>query len=243
MLTWQDIGAHETGGCLTRRGLTMFVGHYGPGFAIRAWRPELPLWLMFLMVQLVDIAWAVLVMAGVEKVRIAPGITAANPLDLYYMPYSHGLITALAWSLGAGFACRVAFRWPAWTLVPWVGAAVFSHWLLDLLVHRPDLPVYGDSMKLGLGLWNFPAIALLLEAAVLFGGLTLYLRRTTPRNALGRFGPVVFVVLILVLQITTAAGPPPPSPGAVAASALAAYLAFAAVAGWIDRQRLPRKTN
>jgi hypothetical protein len=221
----------------------MFVGHYGPGLAIRAWRPELPLWLMFLMVQLVDIAWAVLVMAGVEKVRIAPGITAANPLDLYYMPYSHGLIAALAWSLVAGLVCRVAFRWPTWTLVPWVGAAVFSHWLLDLLVHRPDLPVYGDSMKLGLGLWNFPTIALLLEAAVLFAGLWFYLRRTAPRNAIGRFGPVVFVALMLVLQVTTAAGPPPPSPGAVAVSALAAYLAFAAVAGWIDRQRLPRKVS
>lgn len=217
----------------------MFTGHYGPGLAIRAARPAIPLWLLFIAVQLVDIAWAVLVLAGIEKVRIVPGITVANPLDLYYMPYTHSLVAALLWSVIAGVACKVAFRWPTWTLAAWVGAAVFSHWLLDLPVHRPDLPVYDDSMKLGLGLWNFPVIAIGLEAAVLFGGLWLYLRRTVARNAVGRYGPVVFVVSMLAIQVVTSAGPPPPSVNAMAMSALGAYLVFALVAGWIDRQRSP----
>lgn len=217
----------------------MFTGHYGPGLAIRAARPAIPLWLLFIAVQLVDIAWAGLVLAGIEKVRIVPGITAASPLDLYYMPYTHSLVAALLWSLIAGVVCKVAFRWPTWTLAAWVGAAVFSHWLLDLLVHRPDLPVYDDSMKLGFGLWNFPVIALGLEVAVLFGGLWLYLRRTVARNAVGRYGPVVFVASMLTIQIVTSASPPPPSVNAMAMSALGAYLVFALVAGWIDRQRSP----
>ena len=215
----------------------MFVGHYGPSFAIRAVRPELPLWLTFLAAQLVDIAWAVFVLTGVEKVRIVPGITAASPLDLYYMPYTHGLFMAVAWGLVAGLVCKALFRWPGWSLAAWVAAAVLSHWLLDLLVHRPDLPLYGDSMKVGLGLWNVPAVALALELIALFGGLWLYLQRTTARNAAGRYGPVVFVVTMLVIQLATSAGPPPPSTAALAWSALGAYLGFALVAGWIDRQR------
>jgi hypothetical protein len=133
--------------------------------------------------------------------------------------------------------CKALFRWPGWSLAAWLAAAVLSHWLLDLLVHRPDLPLYGDSMKVGLGLWNVPAVALALEMITLFGGLWLYLERTTARNAVGRYGPVVFVVTMLVIQLATSAGPPPPSTAALAWSALGAYLGFALVAGWIDRQR------
>ena len=215
----------------------MFVGHYGPSLAIRAARPALPLWLTFLAAQLVDIVWALLVLSGVEKVRIVPGITAASPLDLYYMPYTHGLVMSLLWALAAGAVCKVLFRWPSWSLALWLGAAVFSHWLLDLLVHRPDLPLYGDSMKVGLGLWNLPPVSLALEVIALFGGLWLYLRRTTARNAIGRYGPLVFVIAMLAIQVATSAGPPPPSTAALAWSALGAYLTFALVAGWIDRQR------
>ena len=215
----------------------MFVGHYGPSFAIRAVRPELPLWLTFLAAQLVDVAWALLVLAGVERVRIVPGITAASPLDLYYMPYTHGLVMAIVWGLAAGVVCKALFRWPGWSPAAWLAAAVLSHWLLDLLVHRPDLPLYGDSMKVGLGLWNLPLVALALELVAVFGGLWLYLQRTTANNAIGRYGPFVFVVTMLVIQFATAAGPPPPSIVALAWSALGAYVGFALVAGWLDRQR------
>jgi hypothetical protein len=218
----------------------MFVGHYGPGLAIRAIRPAIPLWVLFIAVQLVDIAWAVFVLAGIEKVRIVPGFAGLNPLDLYFIPYTHGLITALLWSLLAGVCCKLVFRWPSWTLAAWVGAAVFSHWLLDLLVHRPDLPVYGNSMKVGLGLWQFPMISFALEVAIVVSCLWLYLRGTVPRNAVGRYGPGVFVLLMLMAQLVTMLGPPPPSTSAMASSALAAYLLFAFIAGWLDRQRSPR---
>jgi hypothetical protein len=215
----------------------MFVGHYGPSFAIKSLRPAIPLWLLFIAVQLVDVAWAVLILLGVEKVRIVPGITASNPLDLYYMPYTHSLVAAIVWSAAAAafvwFLPRVATR----AAVVWVGAAVFSHWVLDLLVHRPDLPLYDDTMKVGLGLWNYPALALALEAALLFGGMILYLRVTKPINVIGRVGPPVFGLVMLAIQSYIFFGPPPASPAAAAITALVCYVIFAALAEWLARQR------
>lgn len=117
----------------------MFVGHYGPSFAIKTLRPAIPLWLLFIAVQLVDVAWAVLILFGVEKVRIVPGITASNPLDLYYMPYTHSLVAAVSWSVAAAVFVWLLPRMATRAAAVWVGAAVFSHWVLDLLVHRPDL--------------------------------------------------------------------------------------------------------
>ena len=216
----------------------MFVGHYGPTFAIKAARPELPLWLLFLAAQAVDIAWATFVLAGIEKVRIVPGITAASPLDLYYMPYTHSLVAAIAWSVAVAAVCKVLFRWKGWASGAWVGVAVFSHWVIDLLVHRPDLPLWGDTAKVGLGLWNHAALSFALEAAVLGAGLALYLVRTRARNAAGRYAPIVFALAMLAIQGSTFFAPPPGSVRLLAVTALASYFAFAAIAGWIDRQRV-----
>jgi hypothetical protein len=215
----------------------MFIGHYGPSFAIKAIRPAIPLWLLFVAVQLVDVAWAVLVLLGIEKVRIVPGITASNPLDLYYMPYTHSLAAAVLWAVAAIVFCKSLRGVGNWSAAAWIGAAVFSHWVLDWLVHKPDLPLYDDTMKVGLGLWNYPAVALLLEALLLFGGMLMYLRRTTAINAIGRLGPPVFGILMLGIQCYVFFGPPPVSPGAAAITALVVYVVFAAVAQWLDRQR------
>ena len=217
----------------------MFVGHYGPSFAIRAVRPDIPLWVLFVAAQLVDIAWALLVLGGIEKVRIVPGITAANPLDLYYMPYTHSLVATLLWAAAAAVACRLVFHWKGWSAAAWIGVAVLSHWVLDWLVHRPDLPLYGNAAKVGLGLWNHVGISIVLEALVLLGGVWTYVSKTHGLAMVGRYGPVAFVVLMFAMQIASLVGPLPPSPATAAASGLGAYLAFAAVAGWIDRQRVP----
>lgn len=215
----------------------MFVGHYGPSFAIKVARPAIPLWLLFIAVQLVDVGWSGLILLGIEKARIVPGITASNPFDLYYMPYTHSLIAAILWSVAAGALCTVLFAWRTWAAAAWVGLAVFSHWVLDWMVHRPDLPLYDNAMKVGLGIWNYPAIALALEALLLFGGMWLYLRRTTPINAVGRFGVPVFGVLMIAIQAYVFFGPPPGSPGDLAVTALVFYVVFAAIIGWLSRQR------
>jgi hypothetical protein len=215
----------------------MFVGHYGPGFAIKSLRPAIPMWLLFIAVQLVDVAWAVLVLLGIEKVRIVPGITASNPLDLYYMPYTHSLVAAIIWSVGVTFLFRLLPGVTTRSAAVWIGIAVFSHWVLDLLVHRADLPLYDDTMKIGLGLWNYPTIALALEAVLLFGGMIMYLAVTIPNNAVGRFGLPVLGVVMIAVQSYIFFGPPPVSSAAAAMTALASYVVFAALAEWLARQR------
>ena len=215
----------------------MFIGHYGPSFACKAAKPVIPLWVLFLAVQLVDIVWSILVLLGIEKVRIVPGFTATNPLDLYYMPYTHSLPGAAFWSVSAAVIYRVIAPAQKWTAATIVGAAVFSHWILDLVVHRPDLALYDDSYKVGLGLWNYPATAFILEIALLFGGIALYLRTTEAKDAIGRYGMVVLGVVAVAAQAYVFFGPPPVSDAALAVTALALYFVFAAAVYWLEGKR------
>ena len=210
----------------------MFVGHYGVSFAAKKAEPAIPLWVLFIAVQLLDVLWAPFVLLGIEKVRIVPGITASNPLDLYYMPYTHGLLAAIGWSVVAFLVYRMAVRNVPSRAAVIVGVAVFSHWILDFLVHRPDLPLYDNTAKVGLGLWNLPAVAFGLEALVLFGGMWLYFRPGTAR----RTAMLVFGVIMLAIQAAVFFGPPPPSDKAAAGTALIAYALFAAVIRALERQ-------
>ncbi|HZC68723.1 MAG TPA: hypothetical protein VE201_08910 [Nitrospirales bacterium] len=203
----------------------MFVGHYSISFAAKKGDPSVPLWILFIAVQLLDVAWAPFVLLGIEKVRIVPGITASNPLDLYYMPYTHSLVAAILWSLAAFVVYRFAVPSSSKTAPLIIAAAVFSHWILDFIVHRPDLPLYDNTAKVGLGLWNHPVAAFGLETVLLFGGMWLYLRTRPARRA----AIVVFGVIMLAVQAYVFFGPPPISDKAAAATALVAYAVFAAV--------------
>ena len=133
--------------------------------------------------------------------------------------------------------CRLLLGIRDWSAGIWIGAAVFSHWVLVFLVHRPDLPLYDDAAKVGLGIWTYPIIALSLEALLLFAGMIMYLRRTRPLSTVGRLGPPIFGVVMLAIQSYIFFGPPPASPFAAAATALVSYVVFAAVAHWLDRKR------
>ena len=211
----------------------MFVGHYGVSFAAKKAEPSIPLWVFFIAVQLLDVLWAPFVLLGIEKVRIVPGITASNPLDLYYMPYTHSLLAAIGWSVAAFLVYRLAVRNAPSRAAAIVGVAVFSHWVLDFLVHRPDLPLYDNTAKVGLGLWNLPAIAFGLEAALLFGGMLLYFRLGTAR----RTAMLVFGMIMLAIQAYVFFGPPPSSDKAAAATALFSYIVFALIIRAFERRR------
>jgi hypothetical protein len=210
----------------------MFVGHYGVSFAAKRVGPTIPLWVLFIAVQLLDVLWAPFIWLGIEKARIVPGITASNPFDLYYMPYTHSLVAAGLWSVGALLVYRrVAPPDLAGRAASVIALAVFSHWLLDLLVHRPDLPLYDNTAKVGLGLWNIPSVALGLEATLLFGGMWLYFSLA----AVSRMRIVVFGLLMLLIQAYVFFGPPPVSANAAALTALTSYGVFAAVAARLER--------
>jgi membrane-bound metal-dependent hydrolase YbcI (DUF457 family) len=208
----------------------MFVGHYGVGFAVKRADRTIPLWVLFIAVQFLDVLWAPCVLLGIEKVRIVPGITKTNPLDLYYLPYTHSLVAAVVWSCVGAILFQLLAHPISKKANVLVGCAVFSHWILDFLVHRPDLPLYDNSAKVGLGLWNYPVVALGLEAALLFGGMWLCLRGRFVRS----LGTVVFGILMLGTQVWVFFGPPPSSDHAAAGTALLAYVAFAASIWWLQ---------
>ncbi|HEY6969841.1 MAG TPA: hypothetical protein VJA94_11595 [Candidatus Angelobacter sp.] len=208
----------------------MFVGHYSASFAGKAVEPRIPLWVLFLAVQFVDVLWAIFVLVGIEKVRIVPGITASSPLDLYYMPYTHSLVGALGWS---------ALAFVVWQFFPKLGGrrgglilalAVFSHWVLDLIVHRPDLALYDNAHKMGFGLWNYRWPAFILEVGVLVAGGALY-AKAAPRK--GRIVGYV-CVLVLVQAFGTFFFPPPASDRAMALTALFFYIVLALIAWWAE---------
>jgi len=216
----------------------MFVGHYSAAFAAKSVESKIPLWVLFVAVQLADVFWSVFVWMGIERVRIVPGITASNPLDLYYMPYTHSLVAAALWSLAAYIAYRLWKKGGAgMKAAALVAVAVFSHWVLDFVVHRPDLPLWDNSAKVGLGLWNYPAPAFLLEATLMFAGLVWYLRSTRALSTLGRFGMLAFGVFMLAVHSMAFFGSPPTSPGMAAGMALGSYVVLAAIAGWLERKR------
>lgn len=179
----------------------MFIGHWAPALAL-ATRPSAPrLGTLFVAAQLVDFAFFGLLLAGVERMRFSPGISVMNPMDLYHMPFTHSLLgSAVFAGLFGGLLWLLTRSRPA----ALIGAGVvLSHWFLDLLVHVPDLTLAGSPPKLGLGLWNHPAIAMPLELALTFGALWLYAQRCRP--TLHRL--IALGGLLLVLQAVNWFGP------------------------------------
>ncbi len=189
----------------------MFIGHYGVSFAAKAADKRLPLWLLFVAVQWLDVVWSGLVMLDVEKIRIVKGLTEGSPLDLYYMPYTHGLIGALSLSAALGAVIALFFRDKRAAAGAIVASAVFSHWLLDLVVHVPDLPLLGDSFKVGFGLWRHVWISFPLEIALLVLGAALYARAVPSRTRSGDRWLWGYVVIMAAVQAYGYFGPPPAS--------------------------------
>lgn len=206
----------------------MFVGHYGPSLGLRHTSAGVPLWVLFLAVQFVDVLWSIFIIAGVEKVRISPGFTASSPLDLYYMPYTHSLAASIAWAVLVGWLA--SFVWTRRGGVV-VGVCVLSHWILDLPVHVADLPLWGTSHKVGFGLWDHPAIAFMFEAAVLLVGAAFYAKYARHKAAIW-----IFAALMLAVQSANLLMPPPEQPNQFAVMALTLYVSLAAGAAFIEKK-------
>jgi hypothetical protein len=214
----------------------MFVGHYAAALAAKAAAPKAPLWTYVGACQLLDIGWSSLVALGVEKLRIDPNLPGSD-LDLYSMPYTHSLPAAVLWSLGAAAVARV-FKLP-WVASMAIGLTVFSHWVLDLLVHRPDLVVWFGQPKVGLAFWNYPLpeMALELGLVAMAGAAWTAQRKTEGRHA---WPAVIFLGLLTALQIVAGLGGGMKDPVALGVQALVIYLAFTAVAWFIDRGPSPK---
>ena len=210
----------------------VFLGHYGLAFAAKRAAPETSLGTLTFAAQWLDELWPILLLLGIEHVRIAPGIMPKSDLDFVSYPISHSLLTAIGWGVVIGLVYFFARRRSrgAWVL----GALVVSHWVLDWLVHGPDLPLYPGGPKLGLGAWNSAPLTFALEAFFYVGGLIIYLRTTRAKDAIGRWA--LWALVVVQVGLYMMGGSPPPNVSVLAWSALVLWL-FIPWTAWIDRHR------
>jgi hypothetical protein len=217
----------------------MFAGHIGAALAIGRAERTVNVEVFVAAALLLDLLLWLFVLIGWEGVAIPPDFASTHQPEFVF-PYSHGLLTSIFWSLlvaAGALACYSRLQ-SKWRIAALLAVAVFSHWVLDALVHRPELPVAGAaSRRLGLGLWNNMPVALLLEAALVLLGLYLFVSGTR----LGRPRSIALVVLTLVAMVFTALGmtlaPAPPSAAAMAASSLATLIVVCALVYWLGRAR------
>lgn len=211
----------------------MFIGHFAPAFVARAVTDEAPrLGTLFIAAQLIDWAFFTFAILGIEHLRIVPGITAMNPLDLYHMPFTHSLLGSLVFAIGFGVLVFALSR--NVSAATWAAVVVVSHWFLDLLVHRPDLTLAGGDSKIGLGLWNAPQIAIPLELGITLLAFWWYWRRTKGPIV----PPLVLIGTMLVFQMINWFGPQPTEAGVgMYVLALVSYGVLTALAYWLDETR------
>jgi len=216
----------------------MFIGHFAVGLASKTAAPRSSLgWLMAAPVML-DLLWPVFLILGIERVRIAPGDTAFTPLAFESYPWSHSLLMTAVWALLFGGAYFLATRYARGAVV--IGLGVLSHWVMDAVTHRPDLPLApGSETMIGYGLWNSPAATLMIEIGIFAAAVWLYMRTTVARDRIGRYAFAVFVFFALAMYAAASEGPPPPSVAAVAWGSLTLFL-IPLWAAWFDAHRLRR---
>jgi membrane-bound metal-dependent hydrolase YbcI (DUF457 family) len=217
----------------------MFLGHFGLGFGAKKVAPAVSLGTFFVAAQFADLLWPTLVLLGIEHVVVQPGATVVTPLNFISYPYSHSLLGLALWGaiFGAVYLVLGRVRPPVALLLAML---VLSHWLLDYITHRPDMPLtFHGADRLGLGLWNSTVGTLTAEFAIFAVGVALYAQATRPRDRVGSFGLWSLVVFFVVVYLASVFGPPPPSAAAVAWSAQAMWL-IVVWAYWVDGHRLRR---
>lgn len=214
----------------------MFIGHFALGFAAKKVVPTVSLGALFLAAQLADLIWPVLVLLGIEKVEVRPGLTAVTPLDFVHYPYSHSLVALAGWALALAALYAIARR-ARMDVAITIAALVLSHWLLDFATHRPDLPLtLGGAARVGLGLWNSVAATVIVEGLLFAIGVGLYVKATQAIDAIGHWALWSLVAVLVIVYLANVFGPPPPSGTAVAWTVLAMWL-FVAWGYWIDAHR------
>lgn len=214
----------------------MFVGHFALAFGAKRYAPRVSLGVLFLACQLADLLWPNLVLLGLERFEIEPGNTVMTPLSFLHYPYSHSLVALLAW--GALFAALYSvLNRTGMKTASIIAGLVLSHWILDVVTHRPDMPiVLGDSTRIGLGLWNAPWLAVPVELSLFAAGVWLYAAHTRARDRIGSIGLWALVGFLLIIYSAGILGPPPPSINAVNWSAQAMWLVVA-WGYWVDHHR------
>jgi hypothetical protein len=216
----------------------MFLGHFGLGFGAKKAAPSVSLGALFMASQFADLLWPTLVLLGLEQVEVQPGATRMTPLNFVSYPYSHSLLALAAWGALFGVVYNAATH-SRMIAGATLGLLVLSHWFLDVIMHRPDMPLtLTGTARLGLGLWNSMAGTLAIETLIFAAGIVVYVRATAARDRVGSIGLWSLVLFLLAIYAASTFGPPPPSARAVAWSAETMWL-LVAWGYWVDRHRAP----
>jgi hypothetical protein len=218
----------------------LFIGHFAVAFAAKRAAPTVSLGTLFLAAQLADLIWPVLVLMGIEKVEVRPGSTALTPLDFVHYPYSHSLLALIGWSLVFTVAYAFARRARMGVAIT-IAAVVLSHWFLDLIAHRADMPLtLGGTHRFGFGLWNSVLGTVVLEGTLFAAGVVLYVRATRAADPIGSRGLWGLIAFLLTVYVASIFGPAPSSPTAVAWTAMAMWL-LVIWGYWVDAHRRPSR--
>jgi membrane-bound metal-dependent hydrolase YbcI (DUF457 family) len=212
----------------------MFIGHFAVGFALKRFAPQTNLGWLVAAIALLDMLWPVFLFAGLEKVAIDPGNTAFTPLNFISYPYTHSLAMSVVWGVVFGGIYFAITRYSAGALAIAVG--VVSHWFLDLIVHRADLPLYPGGEKYGLAVWNSIPATLVIEFAMFAIGLWIYLKATKSRDRVGTYVLWIYVAVLLLSYVGNVFSPPPPNETALFFFAPVVWI-YIALAAWADRHR------
>jgi hypothetical protein len=213
----------------------MFIGHFGIAFAAKRAAPRTSLGTTFVAAQLADLLWPVFLLFGWEQVRITPSSNPFLTLEFTNYPWSHSLLMELAWGVAFGALYFVTTRYGRGAVV--VALLVPSHWVLDLIVHKPDLPLYpGGAARFGFGLWNSPIATVVVEGIVFIVGVTMYARGTQPSDRIGRWSFWGLVAFLILLYVVSSVSPPPTSVRALAWGALIGW-PLTLWPWWVDRHR------
>ena len=219
----------------------MLIGHFAVAFAAKKFAPQTSLGTLFIAVLWADLLWPVFLLLGIEHARIEPGNTVVTPLDFISYPYSHSLVSlgiiAVVWAV----VYYGISNYPRG--VSMLALGIISHWILDVITHRPDMPLGFGGVKVGMGLWNSLEGTVFVEAEMFAVGVFLYLGTTKTRNWKGIVGLWTLLAVLVGIYYANLFGPPPPSMEAVVIAGNAGWL-FVLWAFWIDRHRqyLPLKS-
>jgi hypothetical protein len=214
----------------------MFIGHFGVGLAAKRAAPRASLPVLMIAPQFSDVLWPIFNLIGIEHTHIVPGITAASPLSLDYLPYSHSLVSSVIQSIAFAAIYLAITRDRRAAIV--LGLVVFSHWVLDWISHGPDMPIlHGDGPRYGLGLWNSIPATIAVEGGLFALGCAIYARMTRAKDRAGAIGWWAMVAVLAVAFVGSIFGPPPPSMDAMLAMAFGLLIVIVPVTWWIDRHR------